>query len=191
MNSKVSIDTMKQNDNNIESTLRPLYQSYCGHNGIFAGEYPGDRSEDIARQRVEQMYNFGIRYFIDLTEDGELCPYAHLLPEDATHIRFAICDRKTPTDFEGVERLIERIDALREQGGKIYIHCWGGVGRTGLIMACYIATHMENPTKTSVLAALRAYFSAMPKSSYRTTPDCRCQVQYITSFISHWISKNE
>ena len=171
---------MKQNDNNIEPTLRPLYQSYCGHNGIFAGEYPGDRSEDIARQRVEQMYNFGVRYFIDLTEDGELCPYAHLLPEDATHIRFAICDRKTPTDFEGVE-----------QGGKIYIHCWGGVGRTGLIMACYIATHMENPTKTSVLAALRTYFSAMPKSSYRTTPDCRCQVQYITSFISHWISKTE
>ena len=62
---------MKQNDNNIEPTLRPLYQSYCGHNGIFAGEYPGDRSEDIARQRVEQMYNFGVRYFIDLTEERE------------------------------------------------------------------------------------------------------------------------
>lgn len=40
-----------------------------------------------------------------------------------------------------------------------------GVGRTGTIVACYLAEQMENPTADSALAKLRSLFSAMPKSA--------------------------
>lgn len=38
------------------------------------------------------MLHFGVRHFVDLTEEGELKPYSHLLPKDATYMRFPIRD---------------------------------------------------------------------------------------------------
>ena len=59
---------------------RPLYQSYyLGVRNIYAGEYPGDKNSEKAEHKLEQMIHFGVRHFIDLTEEGELTPYAHLL----------------------------------------------------------------------------------------------------------------
>ena len=43
---------------------------------LLAGEYPGARDSQEARQRLRKFLNAGVRHFIDLTEVGELEPYA-------------------------------------------------------------------------------------------------------------------
>jgi protein-tyrosine phosphatase len=164
---------------------RPLFQSYrvCGEN-IFAGEYPGDKNEEDAEDKIRQMTEFGVRHYIDLTEEGELKPYAHLLPADATYTRFPIRDVSVPKSIDEVKNLVEHIRELSERNdGHVYIHCWGGVGRTGTIVACYLAHLMEHPTSEKALARLRSRFIEMPKSSYRLTPETRAQEQFVKDYI--------
>ena len=43
---------------------------------LLAGEYPGARNPEEARSRLRKFLAAGIRHFIDLTEVGELTPYA-------------------------------------------------------------------------------------------------------------------
>lgn len=172
---------------------RPLRQSYyIGQSSIYAGEYPGDKYGEKAEQKIRQMHHFGVRHFIDLTEEGELRPYAHLLPSDTTHDRFPIPDVSTPKNIEGVRKLVNRIQELsKRDDGYIYIHCWGGVGRTGIIVACLLAEDMEEPDNETVLKRLRNHFSDMPKSSHRVTPETKEQEAFICKYVEDILGRRE
>lgn len=178
-------DLLDINDRFEEFIDRPLWQSYKVYNngGLYAGEYPGDKAGERAEQKIRQMIHFGIKHFVDLTEEGELKPYSHLLPKGCTYLRFPIRDVCAPESVESVHQLLHRISELRSQGGHVYLHCWGGVGRTGTIVACHVAMEQDNPTLESVLTALRNHFKAMPKSAHRVTPESKEQIDFIARFI--------
>ena len=179
-------DLLDINDRFMAFINRPLNQSYEVHgNGIiYAGEYPGDKNGEFAKHKIEQMYHFGIRHFIDLTEEGELRPYNHLLPNDTTYTRFPIVDCGAPKNIESVQRLLLRIEELKKMEGYVYVHCWGGVGRTGTIVACYLSQNWKEPELNHALEVLRRNFSEMPKSAYRKTPETKEQIDFIEQFIN-------
>ena len=179
-------DLLDINDRFMAFINRPLNQSYEVHgNGIiYAGEYPGDKNGEFAKHKIEQMYHFGIRHFIDLTEEGELRPYNHLLPNDTTYTRFPIVDCGAPKNIESVQRLLLRIEELKKMEGYVYVHCWGGVGRTGTIVACYLSQNWKEPELNHTLEVLRRNFSEMPKSAYRKTPETKEQIDFIEQFIN-------
>ncbi len=179
-------DLLDINDRFLAFINRPLHQSYevCGNGIIYAGEYPGDKNGEFAKRKIEQMHHFGIRHFIDLTEEGELRPYSHLLPRDTTYTRFPIEDCGAPNSIESVQRLLLRIEELKKMDGYVYIHCWGGVGRTGTIVACYLSQNREVPDLNHTLEVLRRNFSKMPKSAYRVTPETKEQIDFINQFIN-------
>ncbi|MBQ3244614.1 MAG: ADP-ribosylglycohydrolase family protein [Bacteroidaceae bacterium] len=179
-------DLLDINDRFLDFISRPLHQSYeVRANGIiYAGEYPGDKSDELARQKIEQMHHFGIRHFIDLTEEGELRPYSHLLPAGTTYTRFPIADCGAPKSIESVQSLLLRIEELKKMNGYVYVHCWGGVGRTGTIVACYLSQNWGEPDLNLVLDALRKNFSEMPKSAYKKTPETKEQIDFIKQFIN-------
>ena len=129
------------------------------------------------------MYHFGVRHFIDLTEEGELRPYRQLLANDTTYLRFPIRDVDVPKSVEAVHQLIDKMENLMKQDGFTYIHCWGGVGRTGTIVACYEARQMEEPTLEKALAAMRSRFSKMPKASHRRAPETQEQIDFVRRFV--------
>ncbi len=160
---------------------RPLYQSYYLYTrNIFAGEYPGDKYGEKAEKKINQMVHFGVRHFIDLTEEGELRPYSHLLPKDCTYTRFPIRDVGIPDSVESVNHLIDHIQELsKRDDGYVYIHCWGGVGRTGTIVGCYLA----DGNFERAMNDLRYCFSRMPKSSHRVTPETKEQEDFIKKYI--------
>lgn len=169
-----------------EYSDRSIYQSFLvlNTNGfVFAGEYPRDRDEDIAKEKIKRFIDFGISHFIDLTEEGELRPYSHLLPENVSYLRFPIKDVSAPNSVEAVKKLISEIEEYQNSGQRCYIHCWGGVGRTGTIVACYLAHIMKSSNIEEVLLDLRKSFSMMPKSKYRMTPETALQRMFIRRYI--------
>lgn len=180
-------DLLDINDRFLAFINRPLHQSYevsVAGGAVYAGEYPGDKYGEKAKEKLKRMYHFGIRHFIDLTEEGELCPYNHLLPSDTTYTRFPIPDCGVPKSIESVRRLLLRIEELKKMEGYVYVHCWGGVGRTGTTVACYLSQNSEEPDLNKTLEVLRGRFSEMPKSAYRETPETKEQIDFIEQFIN-------
>lgn len=164
---------------------RPIPQSYHVFRKLYAGEYPGDKQAEKADSKLQHMHHFGVRHFIDLTEEGELRPYHHLLPPDTTYHRFPIQDVHAPQSVEAVDELLDKIDELTGQPGYTYLHCWGGVGRTGTIIACYLARLMDNPTVEKALREMREKFSQMPKAAYRQAPETPQQIDFIRKYVDH------
>lgn len=146
---------------------------------IYAGEYAGDLHN--AKEKVEQLVRFGITHFIDLTEKKELKPYSHLLPQNCSHRRFPIKDVSVPSECEAVYELMEYISSvIAVPAYKVYIHCWGGVGRTGTIVACLYEYFGED--YSPAVQHLQRSFSQCPKSQWRKTPETTGQLKFIQSF---------
>ena len=39
------------------------------------------------------------------------------------------------------QTILDDLDDLLERGRKVYVHCWGGSGRTGTVIGCWIRRH--------------------------------------------------
>lgn len=179
----------------IWNDITPIKNSYLVDRklNIYAGEYPGDKDDYTCRMKFSDggFWN-SFRHFYDLTEEGELNPYSQFLSSDKHHHRFPIPDCGIPTNTMSVRRLIEEIIYNGKQGGyhgKVYIHSWGGVGRTGTIVACLNAYLMKDKGLSNEmiykLAMQQLYdsFQKCPKSKYRTIPDTHEQCLFIKEFI--------
>ena len=176
----------------------PIKNSYWVDRDInlYAGEYPGDKNNEMCKMKVGDVTVWGnYEYFIDLTEEGELNPYARYLNKDQCYQRFPIPDCGVPKDTQSVRRLLDEIIHLGKQGkfgrGKIYLHCWGGVGRTGMIVACYYAYRMKDEGLSAeelyekAKQQLRESFHRCPKSKYRDIPDTQEQCLFVKKFIEN------
>jgi ADP-ribosyl-[dinitrogen reductase] hydrolase len=131
------------------------------------------------------MLAAGVRHFVDLTEGGELVPYDAILSEEArnasitaTYQRFPIRDNSVPSDSEHLAKILFAINRRIREGGSVYLHCWGGVGRTGLVVACWLQEHGRTPD--DALAELSAKWSTVEKI-YRKpeSPETPTQVDWV------------
>jgi len=131
---------------------------------FMAGEYPSARDEKAARKKIHWLVQNRLDHFIDLTEPGEydLPPYHRYLTEeekvtglDLTHQQFPIADKQTPSH----ERMLDILDAIDDAlniGKNIYLHCYGGIGRTGTVVGCYLVRHgMQGEQALKHIARLR------------------------------------
>lgn len=122
--------------------ILPHEQSFWVLPDLFlAGNYPGDKTEASALKKLGPILDSGVHVFIDLTESGELNPYAHLLPEGVRHIRFPIRDVSVPGAGCEMAAILDCIDAELERANLVYVHCWGGHGRTGTVVGCWLRRH--------------------------------------------------
>ena len=121
----------------------PTPESYWVTDRLLAGKYPGSQFDEDAAEKVSALLDAGVRTFVDLTEDGELLSYAHLLPVDVSHHRVAVPDVTCPR----ADQVREVLDVI-EQGaarGVVYLHCRGGCGRTGVVLGCYLVEEGVDP----------------------------------------------
>jgi hypothetical protein len=161
---------------------RPLSNSYWViPRRILAGEYPGGIDDASARARLERLHRAGIDSFIDLTEEGELPPYRHLLPRHTEYLRSAIVDAWVPNNVSQTQALLEAIRAALERGRGVYVHCRAGIGRTGLIVGCFLA-EQENNGKTALKTLNRLYRESERAATWPQVPQTAEQADYIR----HW-----
>lgn len=163
---------------------KPTFNSYAVKEWLYAGEYPGDRNEDKAKLKLRQFKRFGITHFIDLTEEGELQSYESLIRGKMRYIRFPVVDQSIPQSIDAVRELIESIMQIHRESSsnKVYIHCWGGVGRTGTIVGCLLAS-MHGTDYEMTIRELRRLWSDCPKSATRVSPENLEQCNFIARFI--------
>ena len=128
-------------------SVRPDPNTYWVIEGRFlAGEYPGARDPDKAQAKVAAFLDAGITTFIDLTEPHELAPYEPFLPRvDIDYCRFPICDVSVPANARHMNDILDAIDAALAARRNVYVHCWGGIGRTGTVVACWLQRHGRSP----------------------------------------------
>ena len=81
---------------------------------------------------------------MDLTEEGELKPYVEILNEEAhglgisaQHQRRQIRTLGVPT-AEAMINTLNAIDDAIASGAVVYLHCFDGIGRTGMVVGCYL-----------------------------------------------------
>lgn len=155
---------------------KPIDKSYNFLNeNLFCGEYPGNPDPVNARKRVKTFTEFGIQCFIDLTEEKELNEYACYLPKNVLHHRFPIRDTATPDAPLDILPLMHLLDNMLSCGQKVYLHCWGGIGRTGLAAACY-ACWQTGCSGEAALHLVAESFRDNPKSNYTNSPENEAHV---------------
>lgn len=116
----------------------PLPGSYLAVSPVVAGPYPGGRSDRDTERRVGRILDAGFDHFVDLTEDGELEPYAHLLPRRARHVRVPLVRGEAPSEAR-VRAAIDAIAEAAATGWLVYAHDDAGIGRVGTVVGCLLA----------------------------------------------------
>jgi protein-tyrosine phosphatase len=155
---------------------------------LLAGEYPGHVSRAQARVKLRAFLNAGIRHFVDLTEPDELEAYQALLTVEAqslrvavTYARIPIRDYSVPQRPDVMHRILDTINANVERDGITYLHCWGGIGRTGLVVACWLQE--QGRTADEALAELARLWQTNQKSKRRpSSPETAAQL----AWVRHW-----
>jgi len=136
----------------------PLPDSYWVVPGkLLAGEYPGAADAGRAKRQVRRLGWCGVREYVDLTEPGEygLEAYAHLL-DGARRRSFPIPDRGVPEPAE-MEAILAAVAESLAAGRPTYVHCFGGIGRTGTVIGCWLVRGGASPDEAlATIARLRA-----------------------------------
>jgi ADP-ribosylglycohydrolase/protein-tyrosine phosphatase len=151
---------------------------------VLAGEYPGHRNDPVAtRRKLSLLAAAGIGTIIDLTDDNDwLTPYAADLAAIARERGIDLRRLPHPIPDQGVttpahyDRILADISQALATGHKVYIHCWGGIGRTGTVVGIWHVSRGHAPD--AALARIKAARQGTLKAG-RDAPENDRQVNSI------------
>jgi hypothetical protein len=148
----------------------PIPQSYRVTERLLAGEYPGASSSAAAAERLSAFA--GVDVFLDLTHEQDgLASYEELLANGVRRVSMPVPDFSVP-DERRLAGILDRIDGELAAGRTVYVHCWGGVGRTGTVVGCWLVRHGSSGEEA--LARLAELHGATP-NGWRRSPETDAQ----------------
>jgi hypothetical protein len=178
-----------------DSDHLPFSRSYWVVPGEFmAGCYPGSEDVHEAEKKLRGLLEHGILHVINLMEPSEFnrdmkpfVPYegamksiANSMDLEVTFERIPIRDGWVPSHADMVA-ILDSIDSHVEKGNAVYIHCWGGRGRTGTVVGCYLIRHelCEAHKVAGKILELRKYTEDHDEPS----PERRRQYEMVLSWV--------
>jgi hypothetical protein len=118
--------------------------SYFIENKALFGSYPN-------QETVKYLESIGVVCFVDLTNKDET--NITLYNTSKQYINYPIVDRKIPLNWNTFAKLVIEccniIESLKSDE-KIYIHCKGGHGRSGILVACILCYYNNISTEESL-----------------------------------------
>jgi atypical dual specificity phosphatase len=103
---------------------------------------------------IERLRELGFTMVVSVAaeeyaaEVGEWC-----LDRNLRWLRYHVWDMTAP-DLEHVRDFVAEVDAEIRRGGRVAVHCLGGVGRTGTMAACYLVS--RGASSREAVAEVRA-----------------------------------
>jgi|ERR1035438_3020378 hypothetical protein len=158
---------------------QPIANAYWVLPGrLLAGEHPFGEDPADAQDRFAALRDAGINSFIDLTEVGERPNYYRLLHRQAEYARFPIADTGVPKDARQMLHIQAGIRAALAKERSIYVHCRAGIGRTGIVIGCFLVD--EGMSGNAALKRLNALWRQSARSlSWPKVPQTEEQAEYI------------
>ena len=155
-----------------------------------AGEYPSARTADEAERRLQALLDAGVTYFLDLTTDDDpLDPYEQPVRDlaaqrsaDVHYSRRAIRDMGCPTP-DDMRLILDEIDSAIADGHVVYVHCWGGIGRTGTVVGCFLVRRGRDGT--DALAEVARLYNTMSERKRLRFPESP-QTPRQRNFVRTW-----
>ena len=156
---------------------------------LAAGAYPGKIGSGTINVRpevLEQLLDSGVDTFINLTEDepggGDefLEMYDPFLTGHCIVDRFPIVDVNIPTE-EFMVTILDAIDQYLSEGKVPYIHCWGGIGRTGTVVGCWLIRH-GHATADSVGDLISELRVGDVERGYALSPEAESQWDFLLNW---------
>lgn len=147
----------------------------------------------MADEKLTGLLRCGVSTIINLMEETELdhrgrsfVGYAHRIQELAQGerlsiecLRFPIQDCHIPT-IAGMREILDAIDQVHTRNGTVYVHCWGGRGRTGTVVACHLLRH-RLVRDGEALAAVKA-LTEHKRDLFWPTPETESQKDFVSSW---------
>ncbi|KAF9527944.1 protein-tyrosine phosphatase-like protein [Crepidotus variabilis] len=173
-------------------TPRPIPNSYWATPHLLACEYPWSPNSP-QKPKLDALLRAGVRTFIDLTECGELIPYASILanrctllgidPLSVEYHRFPIPDRCLPESPEHLLRIFDTLRDNQQRGRVCAVHCRGGIGRTGMVVGCWLVECGAARNGGEALLIVAREWKLVEKCKrYPHSPETTAQYDYVYSF---------
>ncbi|KAJ7825933.1 protein-tyrosine phosphatase-like protein [Mycena leptocephala] len=170
----------------------PIPNSYWVTTHLLACEYLWD-PRNPSEPKLDALLRTGVRTFVDLTEERELSSYAtqlltraSLLNVDEKEIeyhRFPIHDRSLP---ESVQYMRQILNVLRDNGERnriTAVHCRGGIGRTGMVVGCWLVESGIAKDGVEALQIIADEWHSVAKCiRYPQSPETGPQVDFVLHF---------
>lgn len=138
------------------------------------------------QEAVYEFENKGVKYFIDLTSISEKKIIRY--NTSYNYIHYPIVDYQVPTNWQSFSQFVIKICKIiisLTDDEKIYIHCRGGHGRSGLVVAC-ILCYLFNITPQDALYKTSKYHSKriVMRDKWRQigSPQTRSQKLFVYKF---------
>lgn len=171
--------------------LKPITESYWVEPGrLLAGEHPGHWDESLVRRRLVGLLDSGIRLFIDLCTAGDAVhPYRSALEKicrdrgmNAEYLPLPLRADGVPAYAADIVHILRAIQSGLASGERVYVHCSDGVGRTGMIVGCWLVEQGFDPD--DALDQLARRFATMGKArDYRSTPSSAPQAEWVENWV--------
>ena len=89
-----------------------------------------------------------------------------------------ITDMSIPSNPQQMAGILDAIDAAMGEGRNVYVHCLGGVGRTGTAVGCWFVRH--GCTGDEALAEIAERWKDMEKVAlFPSSPQTSSQIRYV------------
>ena len=119
-------------------------------------DYGADRTLE---QDLADLYALGIRCLVSLTDSashlGPSCRNAGLIWHFYPITEFGI-----PESIESFAQLITTIIGHMDRGQPVCVHCYAGIGRTGLVLCCAVGKYLHL-SPNNAISRVRSIRSAL------------------------------
>ena len=89
--------------------------------------------------------------------------------------------RSVPRSPEEMTAILDAIDVALDDGKTVYVHCYGGIGRTGTAVGCWLVRHGSSGNEA--LYRVGELFEGMAKAPYRSGSPETCEQE---AYVRNW-----